>query len=120
MAKMRNSYNQDDNEAEMDKKIKTLEKHVEYAEKEATIAELENKKKRLEEEWAVKKFGYPGGLYSEHSLYTYLREQEVKLRTAKHEIQRITDNRDRIIENYNHYHKELRAEKEKFEQEASK
>ena len=52
-AKMRNSYNQNDNEAEMDKKIKTLEKHVEYAEKEATIAEFESKKKRLEEEWAV-------------------------------------------------------------------
>ena len=107
MAKMRNSYNQDDNEAEMDKKIKTLEKHVEYAEKEATIAELEDKKKRLEEEWAVKKFGYPGGLYSEHSLYTYLREQEVELRAAKHEIQRITDHRREIIESHNYYQKEL-------------
>ena len=72
-AKMGNSYDQDDNEAKMDKKIKTLEKHVEYAEKEATIAELEYKKKRLEEEWASKKIG---GLYSEHSLYTYLREQD--------------------------------------------
>ena len=45
-AKMGNSYNQDDNEAEIDKKIKTLQKHLEIAEKEATIAELENKKKR--------------------------------------------------------------------------
>ena len=88
--KMENSYDQDDNEAKIDKKIKTLEKHVEIAEKEATIAELENKKKRLEEEWAVKKFGQHG-LYSEHSLYTYLREQEVELRTSKHENQRITD-----------------------------
>ena len=43
---MGNSYNQDDNEAEIDKKIKTLQKHLEIAEKEATIAELENKKKR--------------------------------------------------------------------------
>ena len=48
-AKMGNSYDQDDNEAKIDKKIKTLEKHVEIAEKEATITELENKKKRLEE-----------------------------------------------------------------------
>ena len=103
----------------MDKKIKTLEKHLKIAEKEATIAELENKKKKLDEEWAVNKFGQHG-LYSEHSLYLYLREQEVKLRTSKHENQRIIDNRDRIIENYNYYHKELRAEKEKFEQEASK
>ena len=64
-AKMGNSYNQDDNEAEIDKKIKTLQKHLEIAEKEATIAELENKKKKREEEWAVKKFGQHG-LYSEH------------------------------------------------------
>ena len=63
----------------MDKKIKTLEKHVEYAEKEATIAEFESKKKRLEEEWAVKKFGQHG-LYFEHSLYTYLREQDKETR----------------------------------------
>ena len=119
-AKMRNSYDQDDNNIEMDKKIKILEKHIEYAEREATIAELEDKKKRLEEEWANKKFGYPGGFYSEHSLYTYLREQEVKLRAAKHEIQRITDHRREIIESHNYYQKELWAEKEKFKQETSK
>ena len=119
MAKMRNSYNLDVDEAEMDEKIRILEKHHKMAEKQKMIAELENKTKKLEEEWAVHKFGQPG-LWSEHCLFTHLREQEVKLRTAKHEIQKITDNRDRIIENYNYYHKELRAEKEKFEQEASK
>ena len=106
--KMENSYDQDDIEAMMDKKIKTLEKHLEIAEKEAMIAELENKKKQLDEEWAIEKF------------LTFLKDQDIELRTLKHEKQRIIDNRDQIIESYNHYHKELRAEKEKFEQEASK
>ena len=113
------AYDLDADEAGLDKKIRILEKHHKMAEKQKMIAELENKTKKLEEEWAVRKFGQPG-LWSEHCLLTHLREQEVKLRTAKHEIQKITDNRDRIIENYNYYHKELRAEKEKFEQEASK
>ena len=49
-AKMNNSYDQNDNNVEMDKKIETLEKHVKYAEKEAAIVELEYKKKKLEEE----------------------------------------------------------------------
>ena len=66
---MENSYDQDDNEAKIDKKIKTLEKHVEIAEKEAKIAQLEDKKKKQDQEWAVKKLG---GLYSEHSLFTFL------------------------------------------------
>ena len=116
---MSNSYDQDNNNVEMDKKIKTLEKHVEYAEKEATIVELEYKKKKLEEEWALKKI-CNGGLYSEQSLYTFLREQEVRLRTAKQEIQRITDHRREIIESNYYYQKELKAEKEKLEQETSK
>ena len=47
MAKTRNHiYNRDDNEAEMDKKIKTLEKHLEIATKEKMIADLENKNKK--------------------------------------------------------------------------
>ena len=100
--KMENSYDQDDIEAMMDKKIKTLEKHLEIAEKEATIAELENKKKQLDEEWAIEKF------------LTFLKDQDIELRTLKHEKQRIIDHRDQIIESYNHYHKELRAEKEKL------
>ena len=87
--------------------------------KEKMIADLENKTKKLEEEWAVQKFGQPG-LWSEHCLLTHLREQEVKLRTAKHEIQRITDHRREIIESHNYYQKELWAEKEKFKQETSK
>ena len=80
MAKTRNSYNQDNNE--MDKKIKTLEKHLEIAEKEKMIAELENKTKKLEEEWAVHNFGQP--VTSSPWLITFVREQEVELRTAKH------------------------------------
>ena len=100
--KMENSYDQDDNEAMMDKKIKTLEKHLEIAEKEVMIAELENKKKQLDEEWATEKF------------LTFLKDQDIELRTLKHEKQRIIDHRDQIIESYNHYHKELRAEKEKL------
>ena len=100
--KMENSYDQDDIGAMMDKKIKTLEKHLEIAEKEATIAELENKKKQLDEEWAIEKF------------LTFLKDQDIELRTLKHEKQRIIDHRDQIIESYNHYHKELRAEKEKL------
>ena len=86
----------------MDKKIKTLEKHLEIAEKEVMIAELENKKKQLDEEWAIEKF------------LTFLKDQDIELRTLKHEKQRIIDHRDQIIESYNHYHKELRAEKEKL------
>ena len=100
--KMENSYDQDDIEAMMDKKIKTLEKHLEIAEKEVMIAELENKKKQLDEEWATEKF------------LTFLKDQDIELRTLKHEKQRIIDHRDQIIESYNHYHKELRAEKEKL------
>ena len=103
----------------MDKKIKTLEKHFEIAKKEKMIADLENKTKKLEEEWAVHKFGQPG-LWSEHTFFIHLREQEDELRAAKQEIKKITDDRDQIIENNNHHHKELRAEKEKFEQESSK
>ena len=100
--KMENSYDQDDIGAMMDKKIKTLEKHLEIAEKEVMIAELENKKKQLDEEWATEKF------------LTFLKDQDIELRTLKHEKQRIIDHRDQIIESYNHYHKELRAEKEKL------
>ena len=100
--KMENSYEQDDIGAMMDKKIKTLEKHLEIAEKEVMIAELENKKKQLDEEWAIEKF------------LTFLKDQDIELRTLKHEKQRIIDHRDQIIESYNHYHKELRAEKEKL------
>ena len=100
--KMENSYDQDDIGAMMDKKIKTLEKHLEIAEKEVMIAELENKKKQLDEEWAIEKF------------LTFLKDQDIELRTLKHEKQRIIDHRDQIIESYNHYHKELRAEKEKL------
>ena len=100
--KMENSYEQDDIGAMMDKKIKTLEKHLEIAEKEVMIAELENKKKQLDEEWATEKF------------LTFLKDQDIELRTLKHEKQRIIDHRDQIIESYNHYHKELRAEKEKL------
>ena len=66
------------------------------------IAELENKKKQLDEEWAIEKF------------LTFLKDQDIELRTLKHEKQRIIDHRDQIIESYNHYHKELRAEKEKL------
>ena len=113
--KMENSYDQDDNEAKMDKKIKTLEKHLEIAEKEATIAELENKKKQLDEEWAIEKFGQHG-LYFEHILLTCLKDQDIELRTLKHEKQRIIDHLDQIIENYDHHHKELRAEKEKLDE----
>ena len=111
--KMENSYEQDDIGAMMDKKIKTLEKHLEIAEKEATIAELENKKKQLDEEWAIEKFGQHG-LDFEHILLTCLKDQDIELRTLKHEKQRIIDHLDQIIENYDHHHKELRAEKEKL------
>ena len=111
--KMENSYDQDDIEAMMDKKIKTLEKHLEIAEKKATIAELENKIKQLDEEWAIEKFGQHG-LYFEHILLTCLKDQDIELRTLKHEKQRIIDHLDQIIENYDHHHKELRAEKEKL------
>ena len=114
-AKMGNSYDQDDNEAKIDKKIKTLQKHVEIAEKEATIAELENKIKQLDEEWAIEKFGQHG-LYFEHILLTCLKDQDIELRTLKHEKQRIIDHLDQIIENYDHHHKELRAEKEKLDE----
>ena len=109
----------DKNIKTLENNIKTLEKHLEIAEKEATIAELENKIKQLDEEWAIEKFGQHG-LYFEHILLTCLKDQDIELRTLKHEKQRIIDHRDQIIESYNHYHKELRAEKEKFEQEASK
>ena len=85
MAKMRNSYNLDVDEAEMDEKIRILEKHHKIAEKQKMIAELENKTKKLEEEWAVHNFGQPD-LWSEYWLCTFVREQEVELRTAKHEI----------------------------------
>ena len=66
MAKMRNSYNLDVDEAEMDEKIRILEKHHKIAEKQKMIAELENKTKKLEEEWAVHKLGQPD-LWSEHT-----------------------------------------------------
>ena len=96
------SFEQDDIGAMLDKKIKTLEKHLEIAEKEVMIAELENKKKQLDEDWATEKF------------LTFLKDQDIELRTLKHEKQRIIDHLDQIIENYDHHHKELRAEKEKL------
>ena len=83
------------------------------------IAEIENNTKKLEQEWEIHNIGRPverGDPY----LITFLREQEVELRTAKHEIQKITNNRDQIMKQYSHCHKELKAEREKFEQEASK
>ena len=64
----------------MDKKIKTLEKHLEIAEKEVMIAELENKKKQLDEEWAIEKFGQHR-LYFEHTLLTCLKDQDIELKT---------------------------------------
>ena len=118
--KMENGHDQDDIETMMDKNIKTLEnnietleKHLEIAEKKATIAELENKIKQLDEEWAIEKFGQHG-LDFEHILLTCLKDQDIELRTLKHEKQRIIDHLDQIIENYDHHHKELRAEKEKL------
>ena len=118
--KMENGHDQDDIETMMDKNIKTLEnniktleKHLEIAEKKATIAELENKIKQLDEEWAIEKFGQHGPDF-EHILLTCLKDQDIELRTLKHEKQRIIDHLDQIIENYDHHHKELRAEKEKL------
>ena len=120
--KMENGHDQDDIETMMDKNIKTLEnnietleKHLEIAEKKATIAELENKIKQLDEEWAIEKFGQHG-LDFEHILLTCLKDQDIELRTLKHEKQRIIDHLDQIIENYDHHHKELRAEKEKLDE----
>ena len=46
MAKMRNSYDLDVDEAWMDEKIRILEKHHKIAEKQKMIAELENKNKK--------------------------------------------------------------------------
>ena len=118
MTKMRNSYNLDVDEAGLDEKIRILEKHHKIAEKHKMIAELENKTKKLEEEWAVHNFGQP--VTSSPWLITFVREQEVELRTAKHEIQKITNNRDQIVKQYSQCHKELRTEKEKLQKEASK
>ena len=42
------------------------------------------------------------------------------MRTLKHEVQKITNNRDQIVKQYSQYHKELRTEKEKFQKETSK
>ena len=112
MAKMGNSYDLDADEAGLDKKIKILEKHHKIAEKHKMIAEIENKTKKLEQEWAVHNFGRP--VESSPWLLTFFKDQDIELRTLKHEKQRIIDHRDQIIESYNHYHKELRAEKEKL------
>ena len=74
--------------------------------------------KKLEQEWAVYNFGQP--VDKAPWLLEFFKEQEVELRTAKHEIQKITHNRDQIVKQYSQCHKELKTEKEKLQKEASK
>ena len=119
MAKTKGGYDLDVNEAGLDDQIRILEKHQKIAEKYKMIAEIENNTKKLEQEWEIHNFGQPverGDPY----VITFLREQEVELRTAKHEIQKITHHRDQIVKQYGQCRKELRIEKKKFQEEASK
>ena len=118
MAKTKGGYDLDVNEAGLDDQIRILEKHQKIAEKHKMIAEIVNKTKKLEQEWEIHNFGYPverGDPY----IITFLREQEVKLRTAEHEVQKITHHRDQIVKQYGQHHKELKTEKENLQKEAS-
>ena len=88
MAKTKGGYDLDVNEAGLDDQIRILEKHRKIAEKYQMIAEIENNTKKLEQEWEIHNFGYPRERGDPYVL-KFLREQEVKLRTAKHEIQNV-------------------------------
>ena len=112
------AYDLDADEAGLDKKIEILEKHHKIAEKHTMIAELENKTKKLEQEWAVHNFGQP--VDKAPWLLEFFKDQEIELRTLKHEVQKITNNRDQIVKQYSQCHKELKTEKEKLQKEASK
>ena len=114
------AYDLDADEAGLDKKIKILEKHHKIAEKHKKIAEIENNTKKLEQEWAVHNFGRPVDSGTSPWLLTLFKDQEIELRTLKHEVQKITNNRDQIVKQYSQCHKELKTEKENLQNEASK
>ena len=59
MTKTKGGYDLDVNEAGLDDQIRILEKHRKIAEKYQIIAEIENKTKKLEQEWAIHNFGRP-------------------------------------------------------------